>query len=529
MNFLRNVAGPILGTARGFASPLTSKDGTGRVDIRELIMNGKRSLPNRTKLPAAVLGGLALAGFLAGAAPAFAVNNCMQDITTAGGGGTLNCNSNDVRIAHVTNITPVSGIQGSGSPTDPFKCFSGAPIEFTADFEVDLGAQARYDIGLYIAQNQAQALSGTCNSSVITKLNAPVTFKQLDTSDSADQCGDITGALNTAFNPQIVHLDISTTCTALVNTTKLALPNCTSWRQPGSNTTCASINDAFPGSPSKCNCDNNFTIDVNVETANLQVTKAVASTSPSPLFEPGGNVTYSLTVHNPAVALVVNLDKVTEDDGNFDGTVDATYNASDVCLSTTLAACGSDPNNCAAGSTTTCSFTRSVSGNAGDTFTDKACVTDTKGGGPYCNTATVAIQDVVPTAKVTKTFDSLQCSTVRYAVKVENTDTAESLTLTALNDDKVGGDGRLVALHDNLLGTTCGVTGAGLGTMSGLTGSGALPATITVSGNYSCKFDAKTCTTGQQTDVVTATLNDNDTNTITPNGSATVTITATSP
>ena len=110
-------------------------------------MNGKRSLPNRTKLPAAVLGGFALAGLLVGAAPAFAVNNCMQDITTAGGGGTLNCNSNDVRIAHVTNISPISGI--TGNATDGFKCFSGAPIEFTADFEVDLGAQARYDIGLY--------------------------------------------------------------------------------------------------------------------------------------------------------------------------------------------------------------------------------------------------------------------------------------------------------------------------------------------------------------------------------------------
>lgn len=497
-------------------------------------MDGKRPLLHRKGLPAVLLGGLALAGFLAGVSPAFAVNNCMQDITTAGGGGTLNCNSNDVRIAHVTNITPLTGI--TGNATDGFKCFSGSPIEFTADFEVDLGAQARYDIGLYIAQNQAQALSGSCNSSVITRSNAPVTFKQLDTSDATDTCGDITGALGTAFNPQIVHLDISTTCTAGTGTTKLALPNCTSWRQPGSNTTCTSINNAFPGSPSKCNCANDFTIDVNVETANLQVTKAVASTSPSPLTEAGGSVAYNLTVHNPAVALVVNLDKVTEKDvfdPNNPNATDITYNASDVCLSTTLAACGSDPNNCAAGSTTTCSFTRSVpAGNAGDSFTDQGCVTDTKGGGPYCDKATVTLQDVIPTAKVTKTFDSLQCATVRYAVKVENTDTAESLTLTALNDDKVGGDGSLVLLHDNLLGTTCGVTGAGLGTMSGLTGSGALPATVAVSGNYSCKFDAKTCTTGQQTDVVTATLHDNDNtanSTITPNGSATVTITATTP
>lgn len=468
-------------------------------------------MPNRTKLPAAVLGGFALAGLLVGAAPAFAVNKCMQDITTAGGGGTLNCNSNDVRIAHVKNITPITGI--TGNATDGFKCFSGSPIEFTADFEVDLGAQARYDIGLYIAQNQAQALSGSCNSSVITKLNAPGTFKQLDTSDAADTCGDITGALGTAFNPQLVHLDISTTCTAGTGTTQLALPNCTSWRQPGSNTTCTSIHDAFPGSPSKCNCDNNFTIDVNVETANLQVTKAVASTSPPPLTEPGGTVTYTLTVHNPAVALVVNLDKATEKDifdPNNPNAIDVTFNASDKCQSTTLAACGPDPANCAAGSTTTCSFTRSVSGNAGDSFTDKACLTDTKGGGPYCDKATVTLQDVTPSTKVTKTFDSLQCATVRYAVKVENTDGAESLTLTALNDDKVGGNGDLTSLHNNVLGTTCGVA-TGLGTMAGLTGSGLLPATLAATtGSYSCKFDAKTCTTGQQTDVGTATLHDDD-------------------
>lgn len=495
-------------------------------------MDGKRSSLYRKGLPTAVLGALALAGLLAGAGSASAAtNNCMQDITTAGGGGTLNCNSNDVRIAHVTNISPVSGITGTGTASDPFKCFSGGPIHFTADFEVDLGAQARYDIGLYIAQNQTQALSGTCNSSVITATNAPVTFKQLDTSDAADTCGDITGSLGTAFNPQLVHLDISTTCTAAANTTKLALPNCTSWRQPGSNTTCKSINDAFPGSPSKCNCDNNFTIDVNVETANLAVTKAAV---PTLVNEPGGSVTYTVTVHNPAVALVVTLADLTEDATN-DGTVDFTYNSTStptlasICGSTVLAACGPDPNNCAAASTTTCSFTGTVSGNAGDTITDKACVHDSNGGGPYCNTATVGIKDVKPLGAVTKTFDSLQCATVRYAVKVDNLDTAESLTLTALNDDKVGGDGRLTSLHDNVLGTTCGVTGAGLGTMSALTGSGALPASIGISSSYSCKFDAKTCTTGQQTDVVTATMNDNDGNTTTPNGSATVTIQATSP
>jgi hypothetical protein len=494
----------------------------------DMNLRGNPSSRLRDALRVAFIATLASAGSLI-AAPALAVNNCMQDITTAGGGGTLNCNSNDVRIAHVTNITPLSGITGTGTANDPFQCIQNAPIHFTADFEVDLGAQARYDIGLYIAQNQTQALTGTCNTGIITSTNAPTTFKNLDT--GSDTCGDITGALGTAFNPQIVRLDIQTTCTAATNTTKLALPNCTSWRQPGSNGTCTSINDAFPGSPSKCNCDNNFTIDVNVETSNLAVSKAA---SPTQLDEPGGSVTYTVTVHNPAVALSVTLADLTEDDTN-NNSVDFTYNASSnptlasICSSTTLAPCGSDPNNCAAASTVTCSFTRTVSGNAGDTITDKACVHDTQGNGPFCATATVSIKDVLPTAAVTKTFDSLQCATIRYAVKVDNTDPAESLTLTALNDDKVGGNGDLTSLHDNVLGTTCGVTGAGLGTMSALTGAGALPKSIATSGSYSCKFDAKTCTSGQQTDVVTATLNDNENNTTTPSGSATVTVNATSP
>src|SRR5262249_28842595 len=163
--------------------------------------------------------------------------------------------------------------------------------------EVDLGAQARYDIGLYIAQNQLQALTGTCNSSIITQANAPVTFKQLD--GGGDACGDITGSLNTAVNPQFVHLSIQTTRTARANS-QLLLPNCTSWRQPGSNQLCTTVAQAFPGSPSKCNCDSGFTIDVGVETATLNVTKTANPTQVSE-GPTGGSVTYTVTVHNPLV------------------------------------------------------------------------------------------------------------------------------------------------------------------------------------------------------------------------------------
>jgi hypothetical protein len=461
-------------------------------------------------------------------APASAVNNCMQDITTAGGGGTLNCNSNDVRIAKVTNISAVSGITGTGTPSDPFKCFSGGAIEFTADFEVDLGAQARYDIGLYIAQNQMQALTGTCNTGVITKANAPLTFINSDA--APDSCGDITGNLGTAFNPQIVHLDIKTTCTAAANTTKLALPNCTSWRQPGSNTTCTSINDAFPGSPSKCNCDNNFTIDVNVEAGKIEVTKTA---SPTQVNEgpTGGLVTYTVQVHNPLVATSVDLTSLTEDDDNS-GTVDFTYNSTSsptlasICDRTHLDPCGADANACAATSTATCTFTRTVSGlEAGGSKTDKVCAsgTDSNQGpvGPTCATASVSAKDVQPTATLTKTVDSLVCATVKYKVQIDNTDLVESLTLTALTDDKAGGNLDITTVHDNVLATNCGLGGSG--------NPGTLPATIAVGGMYACKYDVKVCATGQTTNTATATLHDNENNAITPSGSAKVTINVTTP
>src|SRR5882724_1127107 len=139
------------------------------------------SLKQFRGLRAAVLGVLAVGGLLVGAESAFAVNNCMQDNATAGGGGTLGCTSNDVKIAKVTGITPGPGITTNSDGS--LSCIGGAPISFSADFQVVLNATggARYDVGLYIAQGQTQALTGACNSTVITPANA-TTFKNLDAS-----------------------------------------------------------------------------------------------------------------------------------------------------------------------------------------------------------------------------------------------------------------------------------------------------------------------------------------------------------
>src|SRR5204863_6423399 len=118
----------------------------------------------------------------------------------------------------------------------------------TADYTVQLTAQTRYDIGIYFATdgdpNNNGALTGQC---VLTTLDSSNSTNFINLDASPDACGDI----DAAHNPQTLHIPLTVQCTAGADG-KLRLPNCTSWRQPGSNAVCTQASDAYPGSPSKC-------------------------------------------------------------------------------------------------------------------------------------------------------------------------------------------------------------------------------------------------------------------------------------
>lgn len=480
------------------------------------------SFNDSTILPRALFAAIALTTLVA--APAFAQTppaaNCMQDIYNAAGlTQALNCNSKDVKIANVTGITPISGLTPNGNGT--YLCDQGSTIEFTADFQVVLGANARYDIGLYIGEGQSNALHGTCNTAVIT--SAPqsnsTTFRNLD----GDACGDISGKLGTDFNPQIVHMDVTALCaTGALANGKLTLPNCTSWREPGSNEVCNTINDAYPGSPSKCNCDSLTVTAIGVEPLQLGVTKSASPTMISAGLLSGTDVTFTVTVTNPLATTSITLSSLTEDDNN-DGVVDKLYNSAstpslaDRCGGTTTLA---------PGATMTCSFVRKVALASKETITDRACVSGVDGNGrsvgPQCATATVSATDV--SATLSKTAQGLQCATVRYQVDVQNTDPNEALTLSALSDDTaLGQTNDITTLHDNVLGTTCGVA-QGSGSLASQAGAGALPASIASGAHYICQFDLYMCGLGQVTDTVTATLGNSAGTQISPSGKATVTV-----
>jgi hypothetical protein len=123
------------------------------------------------------------------------------------------------------------------------------------------------------------------------------------------------------------------------------------------------------------------------------------------------------------------------------------------------------------------------------------------------NSVTVTSEDAPSTATTTKGLVGINegCATLRYSVLVHNSSTAdEQLSLSALTDNSLGSITALTSPtpafgQNGVVGTTCGVaTGSpGLGTLSGSTGSGALPASLPVGGSdYSCQFDAQICGPG---------------------------------
>jgi hypothetical protein len=459
------------------------------------------------------------------AAATSGVDGCIQDVWQAHGNTqNLTCTANDVRIAEVTNITVTEGGSGSCTSTTgtctctsvsspPTNCATdphqAGCVTFTADYKVVLGAQTRYDIGLYIATDGGGtdgALTGQCVVSVITQANAPATFFNPDPTDLGlkplqpnDVCGDIENT--TAHNPQIVHQTVSTACVAGADG-KLKLPNCTSWRQPGSNTECTQYSDAYPGSPSKCNCQPGFTVNIQVQAPTITVTKTA---NPTSVLEPGGDVTYTVSVHNNGTQAVqaVTITSLSDDVyGDLNGQGDCSV-----------------PQTIQPGGTYTCSFVGAVSGNNGDTITDEVCAsghdanTPQNPVGPTCDTADVTITNVPSSATLVKTVDSAD---VTYRVVVTNTSGVDTLNLTRLCDDKFGD------ISTNA--TSSPACTAGSATLVSTT-CPALPVNDIAAngGKVECTFVGRITSTNH--DTVTGTLNDNDKNTLTPSDDATVTIT----
>ena len=271
------------------------------------ISNSTRSLTHNTRLLLGVVAALlVLLGLQAlGAQSALADDEGNADVVADVGcmeeeaGFGLNCTANDVSIASVTNIVILDdGCTGVG-PDDT--------VTFTADFEVLLTAQARHDIGLWFSidgdPNGDASITGACT--VATPAydddgdpgTPSLTWLDLDGTDDdpngviQDTCGDI----DNDHNPLFPSVTITAVCADADGNGLLDLPNCTSWRQPGANDLCTSPDQAFPGAPSKCRCDEGFQIDIPVpQTGTIKIVKDVVP-------DDSGSTTWDLQIDGSTV------------------------------------------------------------------------------------------------------------------------------------------------------------------------------------------------------------------------------------
>jgi hypothetical protein len=413
----------------------------------------------------------------------------MQDIA----GFNLQCTANDVQIASATDIVVL----------DDGCAFPGDTVDFEAVFEVVVTAKERFDIGLYFAtdgdSNNDGAISGVC--SVSTPDYRGPDFLDLDgtSNDPAgliqDTCGDINKDMNPLY-PRIQLMGVA--CADNDNNGMLDLPNCTSWRQSGSNELCTDPSvDAFPGSPSKCNCDQAFNIAIAVPPAQLQVTKTALITS---VVEPGGLVTFRVDLLNPGIDpsnwLDVNsmMDNIYGDITQVQGDITSTNCSVPMRLS---------GNN----GSSSCTFTARVDGNADYVHVNTVTASGTDMRGNVLegsDDATVTVVGASPSINLVKTASPTEVlepgANVTFTVSITNTSTSSSdpVTITSLIDD----------IHGNLDGQ----------------GDCAVPWTIQPAATETCSF---TVFVGgpagsSETDIVIASGTDDDGAAVSGSDSATV-------
>jgi hypothetical protein len=477
----------------------------------------------------------------------------MQDVA----GFELNCTANDVRVSGVSDVTedgivdedditfaPVCDAMASNAGADcsadasicldgdgnsaPSLCgdrcaFPGDTTTFSATFVFELNAQERHDVGAFFEVTPDLggdgALGGTCDIVTLPEFGAFArpdatngNFVDLDTGckggkcpQPEDLCGDIDDLNNPIFydmkGPKPQADTITAVCVDPDGDGFLNLPNCTSWRQSGANEVCLSGSDAFPGSPSKCNCDPNFQLPIAVPSASITVSKTALPTSTN---EPGAAVQFSVSVTNDSPFANVTISSLLDDIyGNI------TQVQGDISSTNC-----SVPQDLGPAATYSCSFMAQVSGLGNTSHTNTvtaAGIDENQNPISESDDATVNILDVAPNMTVVKSVEPGSLAepggNFTFTVRVNNTSAIDDLSLTALLDD-IYGD--ITQVQGKIISTNC-----------------AVPQTILQGSFYQCSFTVTELQSPgwSQTDVVTATANDDEGNILTKKDTAIIEVT----
>ena len=227
--------------------------------------------------PAAPAGAAPVAAAPANAAPAVqapaGTDTCLEDAF----GGDTNCTSNDVRVSQYILVD------------GPTECLPGEVIQVKLQAELVAGAQDRYDIGLFIAQDGGDALTGTCfrdylapplkaegydPGKAFTSLAEGYTGGGpfLTSEDDEDTCGDISQGehvfrdvdeklVDGAYadtGPQSIDVKCQDTVGAdgKPGTDGVAdVRTCVTWdNQDDASPACTSVTETLPNNKAKCRC-----------------------------------------------------------------------------------------------------------------------------------------------------------------------------------------------------------------------------------------------------------------------------------
>ena len=182
-----------------------------------------------------------------------AVLNCLDDISPLN----VNCVANDISSTVV--ITQLVG---------PPVCARGFEIQVGLELTITTTATTRYDVGVWIAQDGGDALTGCCNAFALqpvslTNLDLDVVgglgpYKNEELAEPADTCGDMSSAENggsivTRLGDALVPVLCADSDMPADNALDANL--CLSYgNNARTGTPCTTGLDTIPSQSSKCNC-----------------------------------------------------------------------------------------------------------------------------------------------------------------------------------------------------------------------------------------------------------------------------------